>query len=70
MYHNYARFIHIWKWLPLSWLLQKRKREFSDTNLRVKIGRNFANVLTECFSAKLKLVPEHYFSIQSHLHAL
>ena len=35
------------------------EKEFSDTNLRLKIGRNFASVLTECFSANLKLVSEH-----------
>ena len=35
------------KWLLLSWLLHKQKREFSDANLR---SENPADVSTECFT--------------------
>ena len=42
----HARVIYS-KWLLLSWLLHKWKREFFDTNLR---SGNLTDVTTECFS--------------------
>ena len=40
---------HVPKWLLLSWLLHKQKREFLIPTLR---SENLADVLTQCFSLR------------------